>query len=145
VDAALAISNYEKLMKMVALAEVPYERVVEDLKLTKSGCSYTGCADVSIDLVDLDYASPLNKFFYPDPTAMTSLQAVDSVAKLRPERTTEALDMAGQAQEPHVWMVTTALRVAFVLSHQKFDGTLAAILNLTAHLTLSWHLSIGGY
>lgn len=145
-DAALVISNYEKLMKMVALAEVPYERVVGVLKLTKSGCSYTGCADVSMDLVDLDYASPLNKFFYPDPTAMASLRAVDSVAKLRLDRTTEVLDMAGRAQEPHVWMVTTALRVAFVLSHlQKFDGTLAVILNLTAHLTLSWHLSIGGY
>ena len=141
----MAISNYEKLIKMVALAEVPYERVVEVLKLTKSGCSYTGCADVSMDLVDLDYASP-SKFFYPDLTAMTSLRAVDIVAKLRLERTTEVLDMAGRAQEPHVWMVTTALRVAFVLSHlQKFDGTLAAILNLTAHLTLSWHLSIGGY
>lgn len=129
-------------MKMVALAEIPYERVVEVLKLTKSGCSYTGCADVSMDLVDLDYASPLNKFFYSDPTAMASLRAVDSVAKLRLERTTEVLGMVGRAQEPHVWMVTTA----FVLSHlQKFDGTLAVILNLTAHLTLSWHLSIGGY
>lgn len=127
-------------MKMVALAEVPHERVVGVLKLTKSGCSYTGCADVSMDLVDLDYASPLNKFFYPDPTAMASLRAVDSVAKLRLDRTTEVLDMAGRAQELHVWMVT------FVLSHlQKFDGTLAVILNLTAHLTLSWHLSIGGY
>ena len=96
-------------MEMVALAEVPYERVVEVLKPTKSGCSYTGCADVSMGLVDLDYASPLNKFFYPDPTAMTSPRAVDSVAKLRLERTTEVLDMAGRAQEPHVWMVTTAL------------------------------------
>lgn len=139
-------------MKTVVLAEVPAEGVVEVPRLRVPGCSYKGCAGVSMGSVGLGYVSRLNKSFYSGPMAMRLLLAVGSVERLILEQMTEVrgMIMADQVQEPHVWTVTTALLVASlvasVLSHpQKFDGTLAVILSLTAHLTLSWHLSIGGY
>jgi hypothetical protein len=78
----LAVSNYyEKLMEMVVLVEVPFARVVEVPKLTKSGCSYKGCADASMGLVGLGYVCLLNKFFYSDPMVMKLPRVVDSAEK----------------------------------------------------------------